>query len=202
MTTRPPDFGADSQHALHATATSTRWPKNLGVVAVIAGAASALGGLCGALSPLFMGAVEGFVAKGASAAASKGGPDPMITFEVTREFRAVIISSSVLAILIAGLLLWGGITLIKRNRACRQLILYWAALKIVHSLAGGFVGFAMQARINSRTPGAVDGPGGDVFATLQPIMQVLGIMWACALAVFMLVWFSRAKIKSEVATWS
>jgi hypothetical protein len=33
------------------------------------------------------------------------------------------------------------------------------------------------------------------------IGTILGIAWGCALPIFMIVWFTRSKVRAEVSTW-
>jgi len=50
-------------------------------------------------------------------------------------------------------------------------------------------------------PAAMLGVFGTVMAIIGPMILVFAIVWGWALPIFMLIWFSRRKIKAEIAQW-
>ena len=62
---------------------------------------------------------------------------------------------------------------------------------------------AMQRMLEEdpNTAAAIPGFFGTFMAILGPLTLVLGIVWGWALPIFMLIWFSRRKIKAEIAQW-
>ena len=136
--------------------------------------------------------------------ANKGGPSPADTFEALQKMQGWMIANSVLTTLVAILLIVGGAKLIKRQAQCRMMLLSWAALKILLAVIGSVVGyFSLQDQM-----AAVEKSGAASPAMSQSATQLMGLfsmgfgfLWAIAGAVFIIIWFKREKIRSEVSSW-
>jgi TRAP-type C4-dicarboxylate transport system permease small subunit len=111
---------------------------------------------------------------------------------------------NVLTVLIAILLIVGGAKLMKRQAQCRMMLLSWAALKILLAVIGSVLGyFSLLDQI-----AAVEKSGTATPAMSQSATQLMGLfsmgfgfLWAIAGAVFIIIWFKREKIRSEVSSW-
>jgi len=101
----------------------------------------------------------------------------------------------------------GGALLLKRKPSGPLLLKVWSALKVS---AGGYLLFKSAALSRNQLDILV---GGNAAGTSQAemISKVASIVskalavfqgaWLIALPLFLLIWFSRAKIKEAVATW-
>ncbi len=201
MTTTPPHFSSTQDEAEQLS----KWPKKLGYTAVGFGIASVLAGICGSVGALFAGVMGNMAAKYQPAGDTSGSAAASI--EVMTKFQGLLIANGVLAVLLASLLIFAGVRLASRRANSRQLIQVWAALKILLAVGAAFLGYMVQKATIAAMPAesaatpASSGAGMQFMQTMQTVGLVLTFVWACALALFMLIWFSRATIKSEVASW-
>ena len=181
---------------------TTQWPKTLGIISIVFGAFGAMGGFCGVIGSAALGPISEAIAK--FMPANKGGPSPADTFEALQKMQGWMIANSVLTALVAILLIVGGAKLIKRQVQSRMMLLSWAALKILLAVIGSVVGyFSLQDQM-----AAVEKSGTATPAMSQSATQLMGLfsmgfgfLWAIAGAVFIIIWFKREKIRSEVSSW-
>lgn len=122
-----------------------------------------------------------------------------------------------LLLLLAILLLVGGIFLLNRKPVAAKLLTVWAYGKIVAGIGAAFAGFLMQqAQMKAMTEGissaATSGgaaapaglPGGmdSMFTIIAGVSFFFGVIWVCILPVVFLIWFHRGVVKADIATWS
>lgn len=102
-----------------------------------------------------------------------------------------------------GLLLFGGISLVRRRRRAATTLLVWSILKIVLVLAGAGVQFAVQTPVvNQPATQQPSVPSGMTIAVgCGALGPVGGAIFDLAGPVFVLVWFRRSVIKNEVVKW-
>jgi hypothetical protein len=194
MTETPPTFTTAIQ--------TTQWPKTLGVISIVFGAFGAMAGFCGVIGSAALGPISEAMAK--FMPTNKGGPSPADTFEALQKMQGWMIANSVLTALVAILLIVGGTKLIKRQVQCRLMLLSWAALKILLAVIGSVLGyFSLQDQM-----AAIEKSGTATSAMSQSATQLMGLfsmgfgfLWAIAGAVFIIIWFKREKIRSEVSSW-
>jgi len=194
MTETPPTFTTAIQ--------TTQWPKTLGIISIVFGAFGAMGGFCGVIGSAALGPISEAIAK--FMPANKGGPSPADTFEALQKMQGWMIANSVLTTLVAILLIVGGAKLIKRQVQCRMMLLSWAALKILLAVIASVIGyFSLQDQM-----AAVEKSGAATPAMSQTATKLMGLfsmgfgfLWAIAGAVFIIIWFKREKIRSEVSSW-
>ncbi|MFQ5491092.1 MAG: hypothetical protein ACE5GE_10250 [Phycisphaerae bacterium] len=165
----------------------------LGMIGIILGALGMLGGLWGMLSPLIVSFMSSRMPPGAEHA-----------FDATERIKTWIVAGSILGLLVAGLLLAGGVGLLRRRLWGVSCYRFWAVLKILLVAINLGVAIAMHATtveiLQSSSPqGSVIPPGLASFMTV--IIPALTLIWGWALPVFMLIWLARTKIKAETATW-
>lgn len=170
------------------------WPTVLGVLAIIFGTLGALGGCMGAMSLLF------FQPLG-QAVAQHQQPNP---FEFVDAWMGWIIGLSIATVVVAALLATGGIGLVRRSAWSRGVILAWVAVKMLFVVVQVLVNHEMQKdEFAALAESGVNASGAQWFlAAIGVAGVVIGILWGWALPVFMLIWFSRAKVKAQVNGWS
>jgi len=111
---------------------------------------------------------------------------------------------SLLATLVAVMLLVGGIRLLRRRASSVALLRAWAVAKLVLALL--LAGYAllifasnlemMQAELQP------SGTSADTMRAAAFFGVAFNLIWQWALPIFMLVWFSRAPIRASTARWN
>jgi hypothetical protein len=179
--------------AIPEPARGSVWPTVIGVIAIVLGVFSAIGALWGMVSPHIMGA---FVSRmpGQSASAMQGFLD---------RFFVWMIVSQVITLLLAVWLLIGGVAMTVRRtwaaNACRG----WAVAKGLFVVVQQYfviqiVEYQFQAMKMSGAPAMA----GNLQTITTVSSVVFGLLWGLALPVFMLIWFSRRRIKQEMRSWT
>jgi len=170
----------------------TGWPKVIGIIAIVLGSLGVLGGMYGVVSPLLLGWMADMMP-----------PGQATSLAVIQEFSIWVVFGSLLGLAVATWLLFGGIALVKRRRSSRKICLGWAVVKMVFVVANTVASFAMaesQMEAMAQDPNLPPLPAG--FASGMAIFGAgFGVCWGWALPVFMLIWFSRSNIKSQMALW-
>ena len=176
------------------------WPMVIGVIAIILGSLATLQGCMGlgwpALAALFTSALPEEQAR---------------MMDATKSLTPLMMILAGLTMAIAIVLLIGGIGLTKRSPRSPKTCRIWAGLKMLLVVYSSIVGYlvqqaqmeAMQRMLEEdpNTPAAMVGFFGTLMDFIGPLALVFGIVWGWALPIFMLIWFSRRKIKAEVAQW-
>ena len=169
-------------------APQSKWPTVIGIIAIIWAAFGLLGGVCG-LGGIFM--ARSMPTNFPGAPGMSMGASPMMLFGF---FISLILRSCLLAL---------GIGLIKRRPWAAKWIRIWAVVEILGSVVGTVIGyFAQQTQFAAMAnqPGMQQMPPA-FFQGMAVFSVGCGLLIAWALPVFVLIWFSRDKIKDEVATW-
>jgi hypothetical protein len=150
----------------------------LGVIAIVFGSLGILGGILGAVMLLVAGdQVSGHM----------GG--------------AAGIANQVLGFALSVLLLAAGIGLAARRRWAPPAMLIWAVLAIVAALFGTIIGYQVQQEQMEELQNQGAGAAPAWISSTMPLFMLLGMLWALALPVFMLIWLRRPVIRAETATW-
>lgn len=174
-------------------AEPTTWPMVIGIIGIIFACFGILNGCWGAVSPW---AMEQF-----ANALPQHDVDQM---EMMRKWRHWIAGSSALGVVVAIVLLLGSIQLLKRRRGARTAIITWSILKFVLSFATSILVYVMyedQMEAIKNDPDVAQAPTG-LLEMLGPVMAIFNFAWYAALPIFMLVWFSRKKIRTETTQWT
>ena len=166
------------------------WPKIIGVISIVFGSVACLSGAWGLLAPRLMEAVA------VKAPQSQAAP-----FAAMEGWGTWIVVSSALTMLIAPVLLVAGIDLVRRRRRGIKLGRVWAVLKMIFAVAGSYLGFVMIQEQFRQMPQQKLPVGGDFFVVMGVVGAVAGVLWSCAYPVFLLIWFSRAKVRTEYTQW-
>ncbi len=128
-------------------------------------------------------------------------PDQAAPLEALQGWSTWILISSALTVVIALILLVAGINLVRRRASGIKLGRVWAVLKMIFAVVGFFVGFVVQQE-QFRQMTQQNFPGGGNFYVVMAVAGVtIGVLWSSAYPVFLLIWFSRAKVKSEYTRW-
>ena len=181
-------------------AKPSSWPMVIGIIAIIFGSLATLQGCMGlgwwALAGAFTSAMP---------------PEQAEMMDATKAFAPLMMISAGFTMPVAIVLLIGGIGLTKRSPRSPKTCRIWAGLKMMLVVYSGVVTFlssraqmeAMQRMLEEdpNAPAAMLGVFGTVMAIIGPMILVFAIVWGWALPIFMLIWFSRRKIKAEIAQW-
>ncbi|MCH8969802.1 MAG: hypothetical protein IIA66_11880 [Planctomycetes bacterium] len=166
------------------------WPTAIGIIAIVFGTLGTLGGLLGALSPVTIAIFSEFMLPGQE--------------EGLQQTMAWSVAYGIGGMIIAILLLIGGIRLRSRRRQAVVLIRTWAIVKILLSVGGTVIGYQsvqLQMEAIQNDPSSPIMNTG-IMGTFGMVGMVVGLLWAFVLPVFMLAWFARKKIKSETESWA
>jgi hypothetical protein len=173
-------------------ARQTVWPMVIGIIAIILGALGTLGGCVGVAFTPFLGMVEKFVPPGQAP-----------QFQGMAEMVPALMIASFAGLLVSVLLLLAGSGLVSRKPWSMAASLAWAVVKMIFVVANAYIGYevnqaqfeAMRADPNVPAPLMALIQAGSGFGVL------VGIAWGWVFPIFMLVWFSRPKIRREVRAW-
>lgn len=166
------------------------WPTVFGVISIVLGGGGVLGGIGGIVSTVFLGAMTAAM-MGASAGT----------------IRVVNVLSSAVALVVASVLLAGGIGLTMRRRWGARTVLAWAVVKMVVTVPAVAAGAWVQhlsfqhsmQQAASQSPGAALPPG--VGVAMAAVTVVFGLAWGWAWPVLCLVWLGRTRCRAEWSTW-
>jgi len=174
-----PDPNATGRRAL-------AWPTVIGVIAIVFGVGGLLGSIGGVVwqALLLAGNLEAWGVQDADGAEAYAVPGLVL--------QAV-------AVLIPGALLVGGVLLVRRRRAAVRWLVTWAIVKLLHGAAAVVMGYLVQQAMLA-SMGA--GPAGPSRAFVNGVMLAsftVTAVWITALPVFVLLWFTRPRVRADVA---
>jgi hypothetical protein len=111
---------------------------------------------------------------------------------------------SLLSMLVAVMLLVGGVQLLRRCSSCATLLRAWAGAKLILALllaGAGWIALAssLEAMQAAQSPGL---PSPAVMRGFGLIGMAITLLWQWALPIFMLIWFSRGSIRASVERWN
>ncbi len=169
------------------------WPKVIGIIAIILGALGALGGVWGAITPLFADALVSMAPAGQATG-----------MEAMQQYKVWTVVSSLLMLGVAVLLLVAGTGLVRRRGWAPKISVLWSIVKIVLVAVNSIFSYKIaQAQFAALAddPGMAQVPSSFLSAFSAAGLGV-GLCWGWALPIFMLIWFTRGKIRAEVAEWA
>jgi hypothetical protein len=196
MTATPPPFSPPS----HLAAPGTKWPKVLGIIAVVFGAGGVLMSAIGPVSLLFLRKqMQVFVDQGA---------DQATVDDYIAKITSHTYISSVAAAVVGILLLTGGILLLRRRKVASPILQSWAVLKLI---VGGLVVFKslalsrMQMGIIMSNDALSSGKEAEMINNIASyglwIGLIFQLLWLAILPVFILIWFNREKARRDMSSW-
>ncbi len=177
------------------------WPTVIGVITIVFGGLGALGGCFGAFAPFFIGMMQSMV------------PEDQVTgLEGMMDWGVWMVALAMAGMLMAVLLLVAGIGITKRHAWGPKTALVWAPLKMIFVVLNSVVAYQIQiAQFEAMQEAMANDPNvpAGMGAFRGSMMQALGIfgvlisvLWGWALPVFLFIWFSRKKIRTETAGWA
>jgi len=170
------------------------WPTAIGIIMIIFGAFGTIGSVFG----LFAWQLIKFALKQTG--------DNADIFQAPLIQRSIQITTAFagLGVVVAILLLVAGIGIIKRRAWAVKASTLWAILKIALATANGVATWIMQHKIaEAISAGAIDAEAGKIIrGGASPLSMLPGLIWACALPVFILIWLSLPNSKQETARWT
>jgi hypothetical protein len=177
------------------------WPVPIGIIAIVFGVSGALLSLYSAFAPWLMSGMSSW---------TMHTPNTTTDFDPFAAMRHWAISVAVVhgsGVLIAAMLLWGGIGLLMRRAWSATLLLCWAIIRIPMAFAVTVVATGMQqeqmAAMTAQS--GLGGPGGAAAGAFMSGFVWLGaiilIAWYCALPTFMIIWLTRPGVRRDVLLW-
>lgn len=172
--------------------TPSKWPTVIGTISIILGALGLVCYGCGTLNTA------------GSSSFSSMLPEDQRPPPVPAAQLAVQITQMCVTWLLSAWLLAAGIGLVKRRRWARPHHLGWAVAKIVVAVVGTAISFIFIQDSVRQINDAMSQQGPPPFTVTEELVTVVMIavmIWFLIYPIFLLLWFSRRKIKAEVAAW-
>lgn len=174
------------------------WPKTVGIIAIIFGILGAGGAVIAPLSLAFTKTqMQVYVEMGAK---------QETVDEYLERLSGISILNAVIIGILGVVLLIGGILLLKQNSKSPWILKSWAIAKMAAGLYTTMVNMSLTKMqmgiITSSSTFGEDGEMINQFANVGAIVgAVFGLLWIAALPAFLLIWFSRPKVKADIASW-
>lgn len=172
------------------------WPTPIGIIAIVFGAGGVLASLYSAAVPWLFSSMSAWTPRT---------PGTTMEFDPFASVRNWAVSTTVvhgLGVLVAAMLLAGGIGLLRRRPWSVPLSLWWAVIRIPMALAVTAVTVGQQqeqmAMMSRQAGGMFIAAFTGGFVWLAAIMS---IAWYCAFPVFMIIWLLRPGVRADVRTW-
>ena len=176
----------------------SKWPAVVGIIAIVIGAGGSLFNACGAVGSFF------------TATMFQRIKPPGMPPEVL-QVRPVLVAVMLVMSLLCGALLVPGIALLQRRRWSAAWLRIWSVAAIVLAVVASVIEARIQQEnmtlmMTATSMPAGTGTGAVVFQTNVFQASVIGgvvlnAVLRCAFPVFLLIWFTRRKIRDEVAAW-
>lgn len=176
------------------------WPMPLGIVSIVLGACASLQAVGGMALPLLSGVFR-------SMPMPRGQPNP---FDAIEKYTLYLFPVYCFGVLVGALLVIAGIGMIKRRPWAAPAVIWWSILKIVYAIATcivtAFMQMAQMKAVLAQTANAgASAPPAEMMSSISigvaAFTAVFTLLWLGALPIFMLIWFRRASVKREVASW-
>lgn len=178
----------------------SKWPTIIGIIALVFGILGLLGALTALANPFLIGTqMENAVQQGIS--------DREAVDAYMADFRKLQWFVIPIGFTLGLILTLGGVLLLKRKPSAPLLLKVWSVLKVG---GGGFLLFKGAALSRDQLDLLVGGNAagtsqaemaGEIASVVSKVVFVCQAAWLIALPLFLLIWFSRAKIKEAVANW-
>ena len=174
------------------------WPKVIGIISIVLGAGGVLLNIWSVVAMLM---VDTFAEM-----ASQFSPGPQMPAEVWNGGRSgSLVCIYVAMLILAALLLVGGIGLVCRRAWAPKVCVGWALGKIAGGIASVMVTYQMQEaqmKLFANDPNlAATGMSGGPLNLIMLMTMVFMFVWLAAYPLFMLVWLSRRGVKEHIASW-
>lgn len=204
-----PEFGMSPprppQHPGELPAQQSAWPSVIGIIMIVLGSLGVAMYACGGVFTVLMPALMG------AAASSGAQSDPILAAQtdVTQRYLVWNLVNSIVLLALGIMLLTAGIGLLRRRAWSVGLGRGWAIGRIAWTIPATYMGY----RVAIETFAAMEKASQESGQPMPPFFGVMmqggsivgsavGAIFVCALPVFVLIWFARGRVRSEVATWA
>ena len=169
-------------------APKSSWPTIVGIIGIIYAGMGLISNVCGVVIISFAPQLIEWLQKmGMSDADAQ-------EMKASLSINTWLVVGGLIGLAMVIMLLVGSIKLLKRKQSGAKLCKLWAWISIPWILISTTIGFAIQTSIQeSSTP--VEQVGAIIGA-------IIGTIFGFILPVYMVIWFARSKIKSEITSWS
>jgi hypothetical protein len=172
------------------TGPGPSWPKVIGIISIVLGALSVLGGAWGVIAPFLM---SGFVA-----ATGQSG-----VTAVMEKWRWWTVTDSACKGGFALFLILGGCLLSARRRSGASLLQLWAVLRIALGIMACVMSWQMmQDQIAANSSQGSRAPPAAMMAPMILFGVVFGLLWSLAYPVFLLVFLRLAGPRRTMSEWA
>lgn len=166
-----------------------KWPTVIGVIGLILGVLGVLGAVWGALAPFIVPALFGADSQIVTNSPALHGP-----------WMPFAVAANLYGLGVSVMLIIGAMLLLRWRPSAVTAFRLWA----VNSLIATVMGFAIA--IGSALPQleqaqAQMGGGSAFMMPMMVVFMLFGFAMSAAMPVFVLIWFSRAKVKADVVRW-
>ncbi|MDX2132126.1 MAG: hypothetical protein SFY69_08745 [Planctomycetota bacterium] len=165
------------------------WPTVLGVIGIALGALGALGSAWGIIAPFLMDFIAEYMPQGEQGVAA---------FKEHALHSAIY---SFVALCLSVLLLVGSAALVRRRRSSARTLRVYALLKIPEALWGVWLTYLAQTSQMRALEGQPGAPPPALVDMIGMLTVAVALVWSLSLPVFLLAWFSRERIKSDIERW-
>ncbi|MBN1342492.1 MAG: hypothetical protein JXQ73_07420 [Phycisphaerae bacterium] len=173
------------------------WPSVIGIIAIIFGVGGILSSVMGLASTFTTDWM--LTSFGATMPA-----EARAQMQVAKDSAVYIAVGLAVALAIAPVLLAGGIGLLKQRRWSPKVLVSWAGARMLLVLVNTIFAYTMVESQLQQTmqqdPNLPQMPAAFVQG-IGTFSVCGGLVWGWALPVFMLIWFSRGKIRAQTAQW-
>ena len=171
------------------------WPKVIGIVIIVLASFSVLGGIWALLMPFLMESLQASMP-----------PAQRAQMATSMERTASAVMSMLLYMVLGGALFVTGIGLVRRRQWSIRFCRYWSFAKIVVVLGTSLLWFVeypenMRKMQEMQQASGTSGMPVWSYEAIGFVGLAFGLIWGCALPVFLLIWLGRRKINQEVAAW-
>lgn len=180
------------------------WLMVIGIICIVFGILGVMGSIWQAAAPFTMQYMANIIP-------GQSSEQIQATVDSMTRWRYPLLGVGVGDLILSGVLILCGVQLINSKPGCIGLFQKWAIAKILFSLVSVSVTTMAQMeqmKVSMQLQMQTMGPGGPPPQFMETMLMItlvftviFGLVFACALPVFILIWFSRKKVKAEIATW-
>lgn len=175
----------------------SKWPGVLGVACIVVGACGLLMHGWGVVQNLFF----------YQHIARLSGQAEMLA--VMKKWSVPVALTSATSGLLAALLTWGGVQLLRRRAGSRRVLLSWAVVRVMQGIGAAVVMGLMQEEQMRASMVTASSPGGPsavaiglaIGSATGGLAMATYALWAMSLPVFVLVWMMLPRVRREIGGW-
>ncbi|MBX3402566.1 MAG: hypothetical protein KF699_04040 [Phycisphaeraceae bacterium] len=182
------------------------WPSVVGIICIVFGALGVIGGMWGIGSNVMM-------MLGTMPVQTMGaGPAGPELLPLIKSMMPFIVAGEALKFLLGIALIVVGWLMHARRPMARPAAVWWSLAKIFATIAGtayaGWMQYVIMMEVtrmmaeDPNAPPQMQGVMTGVMVATIAMTVIWSLAWGCALPAFLLIWFSRAKVKAEVGRWA